>query len=310
MKVDRLVSIIMVLLEKEKIGAQALSEMFEVSLRTIYRDIETINLAGIPIRSTPGLGGGFEIMEEYKVDKTVFSSSDLATILMGLGSVSTMMTGDEIVNTLAKVKSFIPADRAKEIEIKSSQISIDLSPWMGNTNVHTYLEIIKIALQRQRLLSFNYSDRYNNISIRTIEPYQLVLKDNHWYIHGYCLERQDFRLFKLSRTSDLEMLTDTFIPRDFNKQLSDFTNTMAQKQKDIKLRIHKSIMDRVLEYCSFDHFSQDGSEHYIIEFPFIDDEIGYNILFGFGDKCECLEPENIRAEMKQRIRSMGAIYEK
>ena len=106
MKVDRLVGIIMVLLEKEKIGAKALSDMFEVSLRTIYRDIETINVAGIPIRSTPGLGGGFEIMEEYKVDKTVFSSSDLATILMGLSSVSTMMTGDEIVNALAKVKSF------------------------------------------------------------------------------------------------------------------------------------------------------------------------------------------------------------
>ena len=180
---------------------------------------------------------------------------------------------------------------------------------MGNTNIQTYLEIIKTALQRKRLLSFKYSDRYNNLSIRTIEPYQLVLKDNHWYIHGYCLKRLDFRLFKLSRTSDLEMLAETFIPRDFNRKLSDFTNTMAQKQKDIKLRIHKSIMDRVLEYCSFDRFSQEGSEHYIVNFPFIEDEIGYNILFGFGDKCECLEPENIRAQMKQRIKRMGALYE-
>ncbi|WP_320127960.1 YafY family protein [uncultured Sphaerochaeta sp.] len=308
MKIDRLVSIIMVLLEKERIGAQALSEMFEVSLRTIYRDIETINLSGIPIRSTPGWGGGFEILSEYKVDRTVFSSSDLATILMGLGSISTMLTGEEIVNTLAKVKSIIPTEQAKEIELKSSQISIDLSPWRGNANIHTYLGLIKTALQKQRLLSFNYSDRYNNISTRTIEPYQLVLKDNHWYIHGYCLEKQDFRLFKLSRISNLEMLTDRFIQKDFNKQLSEFSDTMTQKQKNIKLRIHKSIMDRVLEYCSYDHFSQDSNEHYIVEFPFIDDEFGYNIVFGFGDKCECLAPENIRAGIKQRVQNMSDIY--
>lgn len=172
--------------------------MFEVSLRTICRDIETINMAGIPIRSISGVGGGFEIMSEFKVDKTVFSNSDLATILMGLGSVSTMMTGDEIVNTLAKVKSFIPSDRAREIELKSSQISIDLTPRMGNANIAAYLKTIKTALQKQKLLSFHYSDRYNNVSARTIEPYRLILKDNHWYIHGYCHERQDFRLFKLS----------------------------------------------------------------------------------------------------------------
>jgi len=310
MKIDRLISIIMVLLEKERIGAQALSEMFEVSLRTIYRDIETINLAGIPIRSVSGVGGGFEIMSEFKVDKTVFSYSDLAAILMGLGSVSTMMTGDEIVNTLAKIKSFIPADRAKEIELKSNQIYIDLMPWMGNRNIPVYLKTIKTALQKQKLLSFDYSDRYSNVSARTIEPYRLVLKDSHWYIHGYCLERQDFRLFKLSRTSNLRILEDAFIPRNFDKPLSEFADIMTQKQKDITLRIHGSIRDRVLEYCSQDRFSKDGSEHYIVSFPFVDDELGYCMILSFGDKCECLEPERIREEIKRRIKNMSEIYGK
>lgn len=94
MKIDRLVSIIMILLNKERISAQELAVMFEVSPRTIYRDIDTINMAGIPVRATSGVGGGFEIMPEYKMDKTFFSSDDLSVLLMGLSSLSGMVRGN------------------------------------------------------------------------------------------------------------------------------------------------------------------------------------------------------------------------
>ena len=138
MKVDRLVSIIMTLLDKRRIGAQELADMFEVSPRTIYRDIDTINMAGIPIRSISGVGGGFEIMPEYKIDKNVFSAADLSAILTGLSNLSNIVRSDELVNVLAKIKSFIPANRAKEIEIKTNQICIDLSSWSGNENIQPY----------------------------------------------------------------------------------------------------------------------------------------------------------------------------
>jgi predicted DNA-binding transcriptional regulator YafY len=113
MKVDRLVSIIMILLEKKRVSAQKLADTFEVSPRTIYRDIDTISMAGIPIRSTSGVGGGFEIMPDYKVDKKVFSADDLSALLMGLSNLYNIVRGDELIHALAKVKSFIPADRAK-----------------------------------------------------------------------------------------------------------------------------------------------------------------------------------------------------
>ena len=143
MKIDRLVSIIMILLDKKRISAQELADMFEVSPRTIYRDIDAINMAGIPVRSASGVGGGFEIMQEYKVDKKVFSADDLSVLLMGLSSLSNMVRGDELVHTLAKVRSFIPAHRAKDIELKINQVHIDLSPWMGSGNIQPHLEIIK-----------------------------------------------------------------------------------------------------------------------------------------------------------------------
>ena len=181
MKIDRLVSIIMILLDKERIGAQELADRFEVSPRTIYRDIDAINMAGIPVRSISGVGGGFEIMPEYKLDKKVFSADDLSTLLMGLSSLSGMIRGDELVHALAKVKSFIPADRAQDIELKVNQINIDLSPWMGNRNIQPYLEMMKTALQESRLLSFEYIAHHGNKKARTAEPYQLVLKNSQWY---------------------------------------------------------------------------------------------------------------------------------
>lgn len=305
MKIDRLVSIIMILLDKKRIGAQELADMFEVSPRTIYRDINSINMAGVPVLSTSGVGGGFEIMQKYKVDRKVFSTADLSVILMGLSSLSSMIRGDELVNALAKVKSFIPADRVNDVELKVNQISIDLSPWMGNRNIQPYLEIIKTALQESKLLSFEYEDRYGNKTSRTAEPYQLVLKSSHWYWQGYCHKRNDFRLFKLSRTSNLQIQEEIFTPRDFQNPQLDFADILSTMQTKIKIRIHKSVMNRVLEYCTFEHFTPDGDEHCIVNFPFIENDYYYNILFSFGDKCECLEPLHIRTEMKRRIHDLA-----
>ena len=309
MKIDRLVSIIMILLDKKRIGAQELADMFEVSPRTIYRDIDAINMAGIPIRSTSGVGGGFEIMQKYKIDKNVFSTADLSAILMGLSNLSNMVRGDELVNALAKVKSFIPADRAKDIELRANQICIDLSAWVGNRNIQPYLEIIKTALQENRLLSFEYVAHHGNKTTRKAEPYQLVLKSSHWYWQGYCHKRNDFRLFRLSRVSNLQIQEEFFTPRDFQKPQLDFNDILATMQTKIIIRIHKSVMDRVLDYCTYEHFSPDGDEHYIVSFPFIENEYYYNILFSFGDKCECLEPLHIRTEMKRRIYDIAILYE-
>lgn len=309
MKVDRLVSIIMILLDKKRIGAQALADMFEVSPRTIYRDVDAINMAGIPVRSTSGVGGGFEIMPEYKVDKKVFSADDLSALLMGLSSLSGMVRGDELVHALAKVRSFIPADRAKDIELKANQINIDLSLWMGNGNIQSNLEIIKAAMQESRLLTFEYIAHHGNKTVRTAEPYQLVLKSSHWYLQGYCHKREAYRLFRLSRMSNLQMQEETFTPRKYQKPQLDFDTILTNMQTKIKIRIHKSVMDRVLDFCAYEDFLPDGDAHYIVSFPFIENEYHYGILFSFGDKCECLEPPHVRAEMKRRIQEIAMIYE-
>lgn len=309
MKIDRLVSIIMTLLDKRRIGARELADMFEVSPRTIYRDIDAINMAGIPVRSISGVGGGFEIMPEYKVDKSVFSSADLSAILLGLSSLSNVVRGDELVNVLAKIKSFIPADRVRDLEIKTNQICIDFNSWSGNQNIQPYLQGIKTALEDHKLLSFAYIAHHGNKTVRTVEPYQLVWKSGRWYFYGYCRGRNDYRLFRLSRMSDLQIKQETFVPRDYQRRTFDFQEIIGTMQTEIKIRIHKSVLDRVLEFCTYDHFLPDGDTHYIVSFPFIENEYFYDILLSFGDQCECLAPPHIRAEMARKIHGMAAIYD-
>lgn len=310
MKIDRLVSIIMILLDKKRIGAQELADMFEVSPRTIYRDIDAINMAGVPVRSTPGVGGGFEIMQEYKVDKKFFSVDDLSALLMGLSSLSSMVRGDEVAHALAKVKSFIPAERAGDIALKVNQIKIDLSQWAGNNNVQAYLEIIRFALRENRLLLFEYVGHHGNKTVRRVEPYQLVLKSGHWYLQGYCCARSDFRLFRISRMSNLKMLEEAFIPQKLQKPILDFSEVLETMQIRIKIRIHQSILDRVLDYCTWENFLPDGDAHYIVDFPFVENDYHYDILLGFGDKCECLGPPHVRENMRRKICDIAAIYGK
>ena len=308
MKIDRLVSIILILLEKERIGAYELAEQFEVSPRTIYRDIDAINLAGIPVRSTPGVNGGFEIMPQFKLDRKVFSTADLSAILMGLSSLSGMMRGDELASALAKVRSFIPAGQAKDIELRSSQVLIDLSPWTGCKTVQPNLERIHTALLENRLLSFEYLNHDGTRTARTAEPYRLVLKNSQWYWQGYCYARNDFRLFKLSRMSNLQLLAETFVPREHPKPQLDFSDAAATRQTTITLRIHKSILERVLDYIASEDITPDGADHYIVRYPLIENDYYYGILLSFGDKCECLEPPHVRAEMKRRAVAIAALY--
>lgn len=308
MKIDRLISIILLLLERKKVSAKELSETFEVSLRTIYRDIDIINISGIPIISTSGVNGGFQIMDNYKVDKKVFSASDIVTLLRGLESVSAVTNREDIINTLVKVRSLIPSEHSNDIELKSNQILIDLQPWRGNPKLQTFLNNINEALEKQRLISFDYFDRNGKTSSRNIEPYKLMLKSHSWYIQGFCLEKQDFRLFKLSRMSNLQILDEPYMLRELPPVISEFTDMMDKKQMTVKLLIHTSARDKVIDYCGNENISPYGEDYFIALLPFIDDDSGYNLILSFGDKCQCIEPIHVRDELIRRIHNLAKLY--
>lgn len=299
MKLDRLVAIIMVLLEHEKISAKNLAEMFEVSPRTIYRDLDTINRAGIPICSTAGPGGGAEILKTYKIEKRLFSVSDVTTLLMGLGSIPCNLPSNTIIETLAKVKGFIPLEKQREFDFQAKRIKLDSVPWVSCGNLSDSIALLKTALEQNRILRFDYSDFRNRKSSREIEPYRLLLKGEEWYIQGYCLTREDYRTFKLLRMQNACISSQTFETRNFPFEEMDSARFHDQQITSAKLRIHESVRDLIISRFGEDCLTPDGPEYDIADIHLPIDDLACNYILGFGDKCICLEPENLRDEMRK-----------
>jgi predicted DNA-binding transcriptional regulator YafY len=257
-----------------------------------------------------GTGGGFEIMPQYKLDKNVFTSDELTAIFTGLTGVSSLMNSSETTNALVKIKSLFPPEQASEIELKANQISIDVTPWISADSSVPIIETIKTALTESKLISFDYVGRFGKKTARTVESYQLVFKSNRWYLYGYCLLRNDFRLFSLSRILNLNLENETFTVRNFPKPQLQFDDIFKDRQINIKLRIHSSLMDRILDFYAFESFIPDGEEHFIAAFPFIENDYYYGFFLSFGNKCECLEPEFVRSELAKRANEIYMIYEK
>ncbi len=309
MKIDRLIAIIMILLEREKVTAKSLSEMFEVSMRTIYRDLEVINQAGIPIYATSGPGGGVEIMKEFKVEKRIFSANDITALLMGLSSIKNNLPGEQTMAALAKVKGMIPKEHHKEWEYRANQMKIDALPWFNAGNLFHTVELIQDALDQQRLLTFQYRDIRDKKSSREVEPYRLLWKGEAWYLQGYCLSRRDFRTFKLLRMSDLLISDQRFEIRDFPIERLDEIQTRENSLTRVKLRIQEGVRDLVITRFGEDCLTPDGPDHYIAELFMPVDDLACGYLLGMGTRCVCLEPEEMRKKMRQLSSEISGFYQ-
>lgn len=245
MRFARMIAIVMLLLQRNRVTGKELAEMFEVSLRTIYRDIAAINASGIPITTFSGAGGGIGIMEQYKIDKGIFTVDDISAMLTGLGIIQNTLSGREIANALAKLKSFISDEQLHEINKKTRQFMFDLSPWIGSDDSHDLIQALKSALEEKRTIAFSYFGHRGTEQLFGIEPHRLVFKGNSWYLQAYLPAKQEYRLFKLRRIFDVHIETDTFINRVLPHPFADFTDKMHNKTFPIKLLIDSSALDRI-----------------------------------------------------------------
>jgi len=310
MKTERLLAIIMILLEKKQVSASKLAEMLEVSVRTIYRDINSLSEAGIPVTSFPGVNGGIQIMDNYKIDKQFFTSSDITSLLIALESLSNNVSPIQTSQTFEKLKTLVPSQFLDEIEFKTNQIVIDLTPWTSNHTLQPFLEVVKAGMDQQRVLSFDYEDNQGRKTQRTVEPYRLVLKEISWYLQAYCLEKADFRTFKISRMSELTLTASHFDPREFKAKPLGKEPFYGKEFTMITLKVTHKIKEQLCDKFGQLHFSHtDDPEKVIIDFPFMEDDFGYNLLLGFGCQCECIQPKHVRTELKRRLTDMLAIYQ-
>lgn len=297
MQESRLFKIVYYLLEKGRSTAPELSEKFEVSVRTIYRDIDALSSAGIPIYTTQGKGGGISILNNFVLDKSLFSEQEREQILMALQGI-TATEGKNTDELLAKVSALFQTKNINWIEV-------DFSGWVQNRPRQDVFNSIKNAIFSKNILSFRYFNNNGQITDRRVQPIKLIFKSKDWYLYGFCLLKNDYRIFKLTRIKELEIQSETFsqncITPVIEKQIrNDSTIT-------VKLKFDKRIAFRV-----FDEFAEEavkdeqGNLYVQAELP--DNDTLYSYILSFSDQVEIIGPQNVREHMKEKLEVMLKKY--
>ncbi|GAA0137109.1 YafY family protein [Paenibacillus sp. YSY-4.3] len=300
-KPERLISIIMILLKKDVVTAKEFAQLFNVSKRTILRDMETLSLSNIPIYSIHGINGGYGIMEEYKVDKRLLSSSDLENILTALGGLEQILISEEVEVTIKKIEAMISPMSPK------GSIQLSFYDWKGRSEIIQTLKICQESILKSRLVSFDYIDKNGITTNRIVEPYQLHFSETSWYLKGFCLRRQRYRTFKLSRIDHLHMDENTFNPREYALEQEHEANYQPQLVA-IKALISPSIKDQFIERYGRKSLENYSSDYFLATIHVPQNSIGFQFLASFGTNLEIIEPTTYVEEFRNFLIKMVERY--
>ena len=300
MKIDRLIGILSVLLQKEKTTAPELADSFEVSKRTINRDIEDLCRAGIPIRTAQGIGGGISIMDGYRMDRTILTSKDMQMILAGLRSLDSVSGSSYYGQLMEKIQA-----GSSEFITGRDSILIDLSSWYQDS-LAPKIEIIQDAIGDRRLIKFRYYAPSGE-SEQTVEPYYLVFRWSSWYLWAWCLKRKDFRLFKLNRMDGVQITEKNFECRDAT--IPDLSNEkIFPGGIKVKVLFEADQKWRLVEEFGTSCFTENDDGRLLFTADYTDMENLITWILIFGDKAEVIEPEEVREKVRTAIEAMIKNY--
>lgn len=301
MQINRLFEMIYILLSKKNITAKELAERFEVSVRTIYRDIDTLSSAGIPIYASRGKGGGISLLDDYVFDKSVLSEREQNEILYALQSLS-VTQAPETDKVLAKLRSLFNKNETNWIEV-------DFSPWGSDEKRTCQFTLIKDAILSRQIIEFNYFSSSGKKSIRRVEPIKLIFKVNAWYLQAFCLTGNTYRTFKITRMSDVLMTQVAFSEKDLKE-----VPRSGQKQKNqnwINVCLNISAEGAYRVYDEFDEKditkNQDGS--FTVEASLPETQWLIRYILSFGADVEVLAPRNIRDMILSEITEITIKYQ-
>ncbi|MGF6366813.1 putative DNA-binding transcriptional regulator YafY [Aequitasia blattaphilus] len=302
MKIDRLIGILSILLQNEKVTAPSLAEKFEVSRRTINRDVIDLCMAGIPIVTTQGQNGGISIMEGYKIDRTLLTSFDMQAILAGLKSLDSVSGTNRYQQLMEKLKV-----GTSSVLTSNNHISIDLSSWYKQS-LAPKIESIQSCIEKKHILSFTYHGPTGE-SFRRIEPYILVFKWSSWYVKGFCLGKGDFRLFKLNRMTGVKVEEDSFVPRRMTEEA--YRNDYVYGRNiHLTALFSPAVKWRLIDEYGVETFQELENGKLLFEYTFAEKEGMFSWLLTFRNEVEILEPEEIRNEFKDIINQIIEIYQR
>ena len=319
---ERLISIIYILMNKGTVTAGELAERFEVSTRTIYRDIEALSIAGIPVYCRKGKNGGISLTEEFVLNKMLITKEEQQEILAALVGLqeTEVSDGNREQETLKKLGEFFQTEPVP-------WVNIDLSDWSGLRK--QMYEDIKRAILTRHVIEFDYYGQNRPMSHRVVEPVQLQFKEYTWYLRAYCRERQDFRTFKLFRMQRLCVQAETFVPKrepallqkdevagkaEKSVEMHDSTRVeLRTQEQEFPVTPLTIWIDKKEAYRIYDRFDESELEqlpdgNFLAHCAYPLDEWVYSLILWFGPSAKVLEPEFIRDEVQDRIKKMMENY--
>jgi len=303
MKINRLLEIIIILLNIGTVTARELAERFSVSTRTIYRDIDILSSAGVPVYTSKGKNGGVSLLEGYSLNNTFISDHESESLILALKTLQATKYPviDIVLDKIGAV--FKNANSA-------DWVHIDFTPWGSRPNENNKFNEVKKAILERKVISFDYINSEGIRSSRSIEPMKLIFKGQAWYLWGYCRARNDFRTFRISRIKNVNVTNEVFV-----KRKSDEAKVIGQSEKqtklvNLKLKFYPQALHRL--YDDFDDEliikNADGTCKVSVTFP--EDEWVYGYIMSFGCYVEVLEPEHIREIIKLRMEKALGYYGK
>ena len=299
MKIDRLMGIVVYLLNHGRTSAQRLAEEFEVSSRTIVRDLEALDRAGIPIQSFYGVDGGYQLMEDYVFEKQIASLNEYDWIITALQGMASAYTNKNLEQTLAKIQSIAPT--------KTNAVSVDFGVATEDTKINQQLTLLEDAIEKQYMVRFSYTNSHDEVKERLVEPVQLQYKWYNWYLIAYHEKYQDYCMFKLVRMDNLEV-TDIK-----NTKLHNLTEIMLKDSKEtvwnIKLYGKASIKAKCREYLNgqITKEFENGDFEFCFSVP-EHEAFWYGVLLSFGNKVKIIEPVELKERILQTCRELEQLY--
>ncbi|MCI8519296.1 MAG: YafY family transcriptional regulator [Clostridia bacterium] len=287
---SRLFEIVYILMQKKKITAKELADRFEVSTRTIYRDIEALSRANIPIYATKGKDGGIEILEDYILNKTILSEEEQNQILFALQGMRKVV-GETEENILDKLSTIFN----KKV---NDWIKIEFSSWAKDNAQEKRFDMIKKAILNKKQIEFVYYNSNGDKTKRIVEPLQIWFKDKAWYLISYCKLKEDYRIFKIARIKEIKILQENFereLPKEEDKEKHNLKNI------SLELEISKEMSYRVYDEFEEKEISKKENGNFVIKVEYPENEWVYGYILSFGEYAKILKPDYARRIIKQKL---------
>ncbi|EJR58165.1 hypothetical protein IIO_04507 [Bacillus cereus VD115] len=302
MKLERLISIIFKLLNNEILSASSLADEFQVSPRTIYRDIEAICAAGIPVVSYQGTNGGFGIIKGYKFDKSLMGSYDILNLITVLSSLSNIFKDTEIEHTI---------DRLKLLDTNSNNKSLSVDLESHRTEPNSLMNLRK-AIHEKKVIHFNYISNKNEFTSREVEPIHLHYKFRNWYMYGYCRERQNYREFRISRMMGVTLTQEGFLQNHEIKDEIFYSKRNLVGFEDVVIWVSPNSLAEALDQFqnSSKTINDDGSMTITIS-VYQPLKAGWlkSILLSFGSGAKIVKPMELQSFLIDEAKKIIKVYE-